>query len=105
VTESCAVEPVPDPFVALIENRTVVADVFVTVHVAPAPLQPPPVQLYDVGWLVQFALTTVCCPTEGLAGLALGEQVGTDPPPDVTHVTVCVGGDPDTVKLVQLGFV
>ena len=54
---------------------------------------------------MQFALTTLCWPTEGLAGFALGEHVGTDPPPDVTHVTVCVGADPETVKLVQLGFV
>jgi len=49
---------------------------------------PPPVHVYDVGWFVQFALTTTCCPTEGFAGVALGEQVGTDPPPDVMHVTV-----------------
>jgi hypothetical protein len=44
--------------------------------------------VYDVGWLVQFALITTCCPTAGFAGFTLGEQAGTDPPPDVIHVTV-----------------
>jgi hypothetical protein len=46
------------------------------------------------------------CPTEGEVGFALGEHAGTStPPPEVTHVTVCVGGEPETVKLVQLGLV
>jgi hypothetical protein len=57
--------------------------------------------------LLQFALIVVCVFIAGEAGLALGAHVGTPlpPPPDDTQVTVCVGGVPEIVKLVQLGLV
>jgi hypothetical protein len=54
--------------------------------------------------LLQLALIVADCPTAGDAGLAIGAQTGTPAPPP-THVTVCVGGVPDTTKLLQLGFV
>jgi hypothetical protein len=54
--------------------------------------------------LLQLALIVADCATAGDAGFALGAQTGT-PVPTVTQVTVCVGGVPDTTKLLQLGFV
>jgi hypothetical protein len=56
------------------------------------------------GPLLQLALIVVDCPTCGDAGFAVGAQAGTPAAPP-THVTVCVGGVPDTTKLLQLGFV
>jgi hypothetical protein len=61
--------------------------------------------VYAVGWFVQLALIVVCCPVAGEAGLALGVHTGRPPPGLVTQVTVCVGGAPDTVKLVHAGLV
>jgi hypothetical protein len=43
-------------------------------------------------------------PIAGAAGFAVGAQTGTLGP-TVTQVTVCVGGVPDTTKLLQLGSV
>jgi hypothetical protein len=56
------------------------------------------------GPLLQLALIVVDDPTNGDVGFAVGAQTGT-PVPAPTHVTVCVGGVPDTTKLLQLGFV
>ena len=56
------------------------------------------------GPLLQLALIVVDDPTDGDAGFAVGAQAGTPVPP-VTHITVCVGGVPDTTKLLQFGFV
>ena len=56
------------------------------------------------GPLLQLALIVVDDDTAGDAGFAVGAQAGTPVPP-VTHITVCVGGVPDTTKLLQLGFV
>jgi hypothetical protein len=51
--------------------------------------------------LLQLALIIACCPIAGDAGFAVGAQTGT-PVPAVTQVTVCVGGVPDRMKLLQL---
>jgi hypothetical protein len=56
------------------------------------------------GPLLQLALIVVDDPTDGEAGFAVGAQAGTPVLPP-TQVTVCVGGVPDTTKLLQLGFV
>jgi hypothetical protein len=57
--------------------------------------------------LLQFALIVVCVLIAGEGGLAVGAHVGAPPPPppDDTQVTVCVGGVPEIVKLVQPGLV
>jgi len=61
--------------------------------------------VYELGWFVQLALIVVCLPIAGEAGLALGVHTGRPPPGLVTQVTVCVGGVPETVKLLHAGFV
>ena len=59
--------------------------------------------------LSQFALIVVDWPIAGEDGLALGAQVGVEPPlppppppPEVTQVSVWFGAEPDRVKLLQL---
>jgi hypothetical protein len=97
---------VPEALLAVMVKRTVVDLDFVTLQVAPAAVaaHPPPVHVYEVGPLVQFALMVVCCPIAGEVGVALGAHTGTRFGA-VTQVTVWVGGVPETVKLEHAGFV
>jgi hypothetical protein len=102
-----AVAPVPEELVACTVNVREPAAPLATVQVAVVrPVQPVPVQTYEVGWFVQFELIVVARPAAGAEGCAVGAHTGTPPPPPpLTQVTVCAPAGPEMVKLVQLGLV
>ncbi len=88
-------------------NTIVVARDLVTVQdvVAPLAAHEPPVQRYEVGWLLQFAVMVAVLPRAmGEVGLTVGAHTDV-PAVDVRQVTVCDGADPDTAKPVQPAFV
>ena len=96
----------PDGLTPATLKTIVVARDLVTVHVvAPMVPHPPPVQRYEVGWFVQFAVMVALLPMAmGELGLTVGAHTGV-PAVEVRQVSVCDGAAPDTANPVQPEFV